>query len=64
MKLENYTMSDIFDYLVSKTAIDKGVSKTIAKKLILNALSFNIVVAEIAQMADYLLENATEEAPR
>lgn len=61
MKLENYTTNEVINYLVLRIATDKGVSKAQAKELVLNALTYNLVVAEIDHMVDYLLENADEE---
>lgn len=61
MKLENYTTNEVINYLVLRIATDKGVSKAQAKELVLNALTYNLVVAEIDHMVDYLLENVDEE---
>lgn len=61
MELESYTMGEVFNHLVFGVAIDKGVSKAKAKELVLNALTFNIVVAAINEQVDYLL-GCEEEA--
>jgi hypothetical protein len=61
MKLENYTTNEVINYLVLRIATDKGVSKALAKELVLNALTYNLVVAEIDAMVDYLLENVDKE---
>ena len=54
--LENYTASQIIDYLASEQAEKRGISKALAKKLILNALTYNVVTAEIDNQIDFLLE--------
>ena len=61
MKLENYTTNEIINYLTLMIATDKGVSKALAKELVLNALSFNVVVSAIDEQVDYLLANIDKE---
>lgn len=62
MKLENYTTNEIINYLTLRIATDKGVSKALAKELVLNALSFNVVISAIDEQVDYLLANIDKEA--
>ena len=62
MKLENYTTNEVINYLVLRTATKKGISKTQAKELVLNALTYNLVVAAIEEQVDFLLECEGAEA--
>ena len=54
--LENYTASQIIDYLVMEQVEKRGISKALAKKLLLNALTYNVVTAEIDNQINFLLE--------
>lgn len=54
--LENFTMSQVLDYLVNKQVEERGISKALAKKLIINAITYNVVVEEIDNQIDFLLE--------
>lgn len=60
-QLENFTTNEIINYLTLRVASDKGVSKALAKELVLNALSYNVVAAAIDEQIDYLL-GCEEEA--
>ena len=55
-ELENFTMSEVLDYLVQKQVEEKGISKALAKKLVINALTYNVVVEAIEEQIDFLLE--------
>ena len=54
--LYDYTMKQVVDYLVDDIAESKGVSKVLAKKLLINALTYNLVTDEISSQIDFLLE--------
>ena len=54
--LENYTAYQIIDYLVMEQVEKRGISKALAKKLVLNALTYNVVTAEIDNQINFLLE--------
>lgn len=56
-ELENFTLKEVTEYIIEEIAIDKEISKKLAKKLFVNALTYNIVVNEIREMIDSLLEN-------
>lgn len=55
-ELENFKMSDVLNYLSDKVAGDFEVSKAQAKKLIINAICYNVVVEEIENQIAYLLD--------
>ena len=56
MTLENFTLKQIADYIIDEIADDKNISKTLAKKLFINAISYNVVIEEIKGQVDFLLE--------
>ncbi len=55
-ELEKFTQAQIMGYLTDKIAEDFEVTKTQAKKLLLNALLYNVVIEEIENQINYLLE--------
>ena len=55
--LENFKMSDVLNYLSDKVSDDFQVNKSLAKKLVINALLYNVVVAEIENQICFLLED-------
>lgn len=61
-KLDDYTMSAIADYYVQRL-IEKGLAttKSEAKKLFLNALSYNLVVEAIENQVAFIKEADEEE---
>lgn len=61
MELENYTQAEVINYLVNHVAERCNVSKTYAKQLLLNALTYNIVVSEIDGQIDYLMETMNDK---
>lgn len=61
MKLEDFTMKQVTDYLIGRISENRDISKTVARKLFINALLYNVVIAEIDSQIDFLLENLTEE---
>ena len=56
-KLENYTMKQITDYIIDDIAATKDINKTLARKLFINALSYNLVIEQIENQIDFLLED-------
>ena len=56
--LEDYKVSDVINYLVEKQVQEKGISKALAKKLLINAITYNVVVEAIEEQIDFLLESA------
>lgn len=62
LKLDDYTMSDIADYYVQRL-IEKGLAatKSEARKLFLNALSYNLVVEAIENQVAFIREADEEE---
>lgn len=61
MELENYTQAEVINCLVNHVAERCNVSKTHAKQLLLNALTYNIVVSEIDGQIDYLMETMNDK---
>lgn len=57
MELENFTLKQVTDYLIDNIAEQRGVTKAMARKLFVNAISYNVVVEEINNQIDFLLEN-------
>lgn len=56
IELEDFKLSDVSAYIINKIATEKGVSKTLARKLFINAISYNVVVAEIMEQVEFLME--------
>lgn len=56
-ELENFTLKQITDYLVDKIASDYSISKSLARTLFINAISYNVVVEAIEDQIDYLMED-------
>ena len=54
-ELECYTMSEVIDHLVDEVQMDHDISRTLAKQLVLNALTYNIVANEVYSMSRHLL---------
>ena len=55
-KLEDFTLKQVTDCLINNIAEEKGISKALARKLFINAISYNIVVEEINNQIDFLME--------
>ena len=56
-ELCDFTMKQVTDYLIANISENKGISKTLARKLFINAISYNVVVEEINNQIDFLMEN-------
>ena len=55
-ELEDFTLKQVTDCLINNIAEEKGISKALARKLFINAISYNIVVEEINNQIDFLME--------
>lgn len=55
-ELEDFTLKQVTDWLINNIAEEKGISKTLARKLFINAISYNVVVEEIKDQIDFLME--------
>ncbi|MCD7886704.1 MAG: hypothetical protein LUG44_03675 [Clostridiales bacterium] len=54
------TWKEISAELAEEIAGEFAVSKSLAKKLLLNALTYNVVTAEIKSQIEYMLEGDNE----
>ena len=55
-ELEDFTLKQVTDYLINKIAEEREISKSLARKLFINAISYNVVVEEINNQIDFLME--------
>ena len=55
--LEDFTLKQVADWLIAEIAEDKGISKTLARKLFINSITYNVVMEEIEAQIDFLMEN-------
>ena len=53
-------LTDITNLLIEEIATENHISKSEAKKLLINALAYNTVVAEIKEQINFLIENDVE----
>lgn len=56
-ELEDFTLKWVSDYIIKKIAQERNIPKSLARKLFINALSYNVVIAEINNQIDFLLED-------
>lgn len=54
--LEDFTMKQITDFLIDTISKERGISKALARKLFINAISYNVVVEEINNQIDFLMD--------
>lgn len=59
--LEDFTITQVLNYLTDEMSAEFGVSKTMMKKLIINAIAYNVVVEEIRNQISFLLEDEEDE---
>ena len=59
-ELEDFTLAQMSDYLISGIIKQFGVTKSLAKKLFINAISYNIVAEEIYHQVAFLLDEDDE----
>lgn len=57
-KFEDYSQTEIMDYLYDKIIENYDVSFTTAKKYLLNALTYEIVLEAIKQQINFLIHEA------
>ena len=55
--LEDFTISEVLDYIVRKQVEERGITRAQARKLVINAISYNVVVAAIDEQIDFLIDN-------
>ena len=55
-ELEDFTLKQVTDYLINKIAEEREISKALARKLFINAISYNVVVEEINNQIDFFME--------
>ena len=55
-ELFDISMKEVTDHFVNEIANNHGVTKAAARKLFINAITYNIVSNEIMSMVDYLME--------
>ena len=46
-ELEDFTLKQMTDWLINDIAEEKGIPKALARKLFINAITYNVVVEEI-----------------
>lgn len=56
-ELEDFTLKQVTDYLIEQIAEEREISKTLARKLFINAISYNVVVEEIKNQIVFLMED-------
>ena len=54
-ELKDLTLKQVTDYTITKIAKERGISKTLARKLYINALSYSLVINTIDEQIDFLL---------
>lgn len=54
-QLDNFTMSEVIGHIADRAADEFCVSKTLAKKLVIDALSYTLVVHEVLAQISYIL---------
>lgn len=56
-QLDDFTLKDVSEHIIDDLAMDYEISKSMARKLFINALCYNVVVAEIKDMVETLMED-------
>ena len=59
--LEEWTWKEVSEHLIDDICIRYDVSRKQAKELLLNALTYNVVVASIHEQIDFLMEVDDEQ---
>lgn len=54
-KIEKYTMSEVIGHLSERVSEEFEVSASFAKKVVLDALTYNVVVAAVLEQVSFLL---------
>lgn len=56
-ELHDYTLTEAVNFIVEDIVEAKGISKALAKKLVINALLYNVVTDEIIGQVYWLMED-------
>lgn len=54
------TMKEATDYIVGEIVDTYGVKKSVARLMLIDALTYNVVIEEIMNQIDFLIENSGE----
>ena len=54
-RLENFTMKEVTDYIIEDIVKERAITKSLARKLLINALLYNVVIDEINNQIDFLI---------
>ena len=54
-RLENFTMKEVTDYIIKDIVKERAITKSLARKLLINALLYNVVIDEINNQIDFLI---------
>lgn len=54
------TMKEVTDYIVGEIVDTYGVKKSVARLMLIDALTYNVVIEEIMNQIDFLIENSGE----
>lgn len=57
LELDEFTPTEIIEHIAKQVAEEWGFSKAFSRKLVLNALSYTLVIDEIKGQIRWLLEN-------
>ena len=52
---ENFTMKEVTDYIIEDIVKERVITKSLARKLLINALLYNVVIDEINNQIDFLI---------
>lgn len=55
-ELYNLTAAEAISILAEEQAAKRGISKSLAKKLVINAILYNVVAEDIDNQIDFILE--------
>lgn len=56
--LEDFTLKQVSEFIIHNIASDREISTKLARKLFINALSYNSVIESINEQIDFLTEEA------
>jgi len=59
--LDDITLKQVSDYIINKTAKKRNISKSLARKLFVNALRYTLVINTIEEQIDFLMDADNEE---
>lgn len=55
-QIDKFTMSEIIGHLAEEVVDEYEISFSLAKKVVLDALSYNVVVAAVMEQVSYIME--------